>query len=318
MAWQNVDPNMGRYGALWIAVQTAFGAPAAAPTHGLRVRSFMPPTNQYNRSADEYADKSMESKFERIQGAALDNRTVTIEATLRDLSVLFPAMLGDVTTGTLTPKTGDFAVYAPGVPLTVWQPHPGGNTVASDVQITSIELTIGARANVTAQIGLGVTNTSDPGVLPAAPTLAQDVLQFRHFFVKYDGVTLNPESGTIRVTAPMSAVDAARGQLADNRALYPLGWERSGPRVARVEFPTAGTPAALKAGYEATQTSDLKTAEAGFLVPGATPKTLSLVLNPAQVKGHDPSNGLDRFTVTHAIEGVSLDGLPPFTLKIPS
>ncbi|MFC3834795.1 MULTISPECIES: hypothetical protein [Deinococcus] len=318
MPWENIDANMGRYGALWVAVQTAFGTPAAAPTHALRVRTFLPPTKQYTRTADEYADKSMESKFERVQGLALDTRSLTIEATVRDLALLYQAALGDAVTGTLTPKTGDFAVYAPGVPLTIWQPHPGGHTIAKDVQITSLELTVAARANVTAQIGLGITSVDDLGTLPAAPTISQEVLQFRHFWVKYDGAVMKPESGTVRLTVPMSAVDAAQGLLADDRALAPLGWERSGPRVARIEFATAGTPAALRTGYGVTDPANLKTAEAGFTLPGATPKVLSLKLNPAQVKGHDPSNGLDRFTVSHAIEGVSVDGLPPFSVTIPA
>lgn len=316
--WDNVTPNMGRYGALWVAVQTAFGAPAAAPTHALRVRSFMPPLVQFTRSADEYADKSMENKFERVQGVMIDNRSVTVELTMRDYKMLLAACLGDAVTGTITPKSGDFAVYAPGAPLTVWQLHPGGNVVASDVQITSLQVDIPTRGNVTATIGLGVTKIADLVTVPAAPTIAQDVLQFRHFYAKYDGAEVKPESGQINLTFPMSVVDAAQGLLASDAALNPLGWERSGPRVARIQITTAGTPAALRAGYAVKDTADLKTAEAGFLIPGTTPKQLAVKLNPAQVKGHDPSNGLDRFTVQHAIEGISLDGLPPFTVDIPA
>lgn len=318
MTWENVDPNMGRYGAIWIAPQTEFGTPAAAPTLALRPRQFMPPLRQFIRTTDEYADKSMEQKMERVQGVQVDNRSITVELTMRDYKALLQMALGDAVTGTITPKTGDFAVYSPGVPLTVWQLHPGGDVIASDVQITSLVADIPARGNVTATIGLGVTQLADLDTRPAAPTVGQDQLMFRHWYVKYDGVEMKPESGQISLTFPMSVVDAAQGLLGDDRTLNPLGWERSGPRVARVQFTTAGTPAALRDGYAVTDAADLKTAEVGFLIPGATPKKLALKLNPAQVKGHDPSNGLDRFTVQHAIEGVSLDGLPPFTVDLPA
>lgn len=317
--WQNVDPNMGRYGGIWIAAQTAFGTPATAPTHALRVRSYMAPLRQFVRTTDEYADRSMEQKFDRIQGVMLDNRSITVELTMRDLTMLMQAALGDAVTGTITPKTGDFAVYAPGVPLTIWQLHPGGNTVSSDVQITGLTIDVASRANVTATINLGVTRVEDLTVIPTAPTVNNsEVLQFRHFYAKYDNVDMAPESGQISLTTPMSVVDAARGLLADDRTLNPLGWERSGPRVAGVQFTTAGTPGALRAGYQIMDTTDLKTAEAGFKLPGVSGKKFSLILNPAQVKGHDPSNGLDRFTTQHRIEGVSLDGLPPFTVSVPA
>ncbi|WP_412029075.1 hypothetical protein [Deinococcus yunweiensis] len=45
---------------------------------------------------------------------------------------------------------------------------------------------------------------------------------------------------------------------------------------------------------------------------------LSLKLNHPQVKGHDPSLGLDRFAVSHAIKGGSVDDLPPFSVTIPA
>lgn len=319
MTWANTQPNMGRFGAIYVAVQTAFGTPATTPTHALRVRSFMPPLRQFIRTADEYADRSMEQKFERIQGNQIDNRSITIEATMRDLALLYQAALGEATTGTLTPKTGDYAVYAPGQPLTIWQLHPGGNTIASDVQVSGIQVDVPARANVTAQINLGVTNVADLTTLPAAPTVSQEVLTYSHFYGRYNGVDIKPESGgQINLTIPLSVVDASQGLLGDDRALNPLGWERSGPRVARIQFATAGTPAALRAGYEVTNPADLKTAEAGFLLRGAGGKKLALLLNPAQVKGHDPSTGTDRFTVTHGIEGVSLDGLPPFSMLLPT
>ncbi|MBZ9753176.1 hypothetical protein K7W42_20275 [Deinococcus sp. HMF7604] len=324
MAWDNVQPNMGRYGALWVAPQTAFGTPATVPTHALRVRSYMPPLQQFIRTTDEYADKSMEQKFERIQGSQIDNRSVTIELTPRDLALLLTSTLGEsvvpggATTGTITPKTGDFAVYAPGVPLTVWQLHPGGNIVASDVQIMGIQIDIPPRGNVTATLTLGVTKIGDLGSVPTAPTISQEVLQYRHFYAKYDGVTLKPEGGQINLTFPMSVVDAAQGLLADDRALNPLGWERSGPRVARIQFTTAGTPAALRTGYGVTDPANLKPAEAGFKLPSPSTKQIAVKLTTGQVKGHDPSNGLDRFTTQHAIEAVSLDGLPPFTVDIPA
>lgn len=316
--WGNVTPNMGRFGAVWIAVQTAFGTAATAPTHALRVRTYMPPLKQFVRTTDEYADRSMEQKADRIQGVMLDNRSITVELTMRDLTMLMQAALGDAVTGTITPKTGDFAVYAPGAPLTIWQLHPGGNTVSSDVQITGLTIDAPSRANVTATINLGVTRVDDLAVIPTAPTISNEVLQFKHLYAKYDGADLFPESGQISLTTPMSVVDAARGLLADDRTLNPLGWERSGPRVAAAQFTTAGTPAALRAGYQVTDTADLKTAEIGFKLPGVSGKQFALILNPAQVKGHDPSNGLDRFTVQHRIEGVSLDGLPPFTVTVPA
>ncbi|MFB9991223.1 hypothetical protein ACFFLM_04400 [Deinococcus oregonensis] len=313
MAPWETRPGLGRYGAILIAAQTAVGSVASAPTHTLKATQFMAPLEQLIRTKDEGANGSVRNRRSRVQGVVSDGRQVTVEMTLSALAELMKAF-GPVTTNVVTPSNSNFGALAPGVPFTVWQLHPTGDRIASDVQIGAVVLTVGARANVTAQITFNITTTAALTGTAPIPVNPIDQLQFKHFWLKIGATTYKPETGTVNLTVPMSVVDGANG-TDPTKADYPIGWERSDSAMLMFGFTLSELVPALRTAYEQ---NTLLAIEAGFTLPGTTPKTIKWTIATAEIGSVNVSQGTDRITVPYEATGVSDDTLAEFTITLPA
>ncbi|WP_146202703.1 hypothetical protein [Deinococcus irradiatisoli] len=313
-------PRMGKYGAIAIALQTAVGTAADAPTNTLRTTAFGNPMPEYTYTNDEIADGTIFESGEQLQGVAASQRQITAQATLADLPVLLTAMLGTPGTAsgsplqaTLTPRLNDYAALAPGQPLTVWQPHPVRNSLFTDVQISSIVITISSRATATVQVTFNTTRVSMLGSVPVLPAIATaELAKFMNFFVKYATNPVLPTEATITITQPMEAEDAAQGLDSANN-LYAVGWSRSGPLSAMVNIRlgAATIPDTMRAAYEAGSDAVL---EAGFKVGT---KELSVKFPHSRVSTFVPDGGLGRIVVPIDIKATYNAGAPSFEWKLP-
>lgn len=313
MAPWETRPGLGRFGAILIAPQTAVGTPATLPTHTLKATTFMPPLEQLIRTKDDAANGSIRNRRSRVQGVSAEGRQVTVEMTLAALAELMKAV-GPVTTGTVTPANANFDVLAPGVPFTVWQLHPTGDRVASDVQIGAVNLSVNARTNVTAQVTFNVTSSQVLTGTPPVPVLPADQLQYKHWWLKVGATTYTPETGGVNLQIPMASVDGARGST-PLLANYPIGWERNDSPMLTVSFSLPALVTALRDAYEQ---NTLVAIETGFTLPGATPKTLKWVISSAEIGSVTVPGGMDRIVVPYEATGVSEDTLPEFTIALPA
>ncbi|MVN88639.1 hypothetical protein GO986_18035 [Deinococcus sp. HMF7620] len=302
-----------------IALQTAVGTAATTPTHTLKATQYMPPLEQLLRTKDAGTIGSIRNRRSRVQGVQADARTITVEMTMSALSELLK-VLGPVATSVITPSDTNWEALAPGIPLTVWQLHPTGDRVAKDVQIGSIQLTVGARANVTAQISFMVTSSQALGTAPALPVTPNDQLQYKHFWLKVNDVLYKPELGGVNIQVPMAVVDGANGTVngasgTAAQANYPIGWERTDSPTITTTFSLPALVTALRDAYEQ---NTLVKVESGFTLPGGTPKTLKFTVNTAEVNSVNVPAGTDRIVVPYEAVGVSEDTLAEYSITLPA
>lgn len=313
-------PRLGKYGAIAIALQTALGTPATAPTNTLRTTAFGNPMPEYTYTNDPIADGTIFETGEQLQGVAASQRQITAQATLADLPMLLTAMLGTpgAASGTppqatLTPRLDDFAALAPGQPLTVWQPHPVRNSLFTDVQISSLVITISSRATSTVQVTLNTTRVGSIATVPVLPAVSNtELAKFMNFFVRYAAGVVKPTEATITITQPMEAEDAAQGLDAANN-LYAVGWSRSGALTAMVNIRVgaASAPEIMRDAYESGADAVL---EAGFKI-GA--KELSVKFPHSRVSTFVPDGGLGRIVVPIDIKAIQNSGNPTFLWNLP-
>jgi len=315
-----VIPRLGKYGAIAIALQTAVGTAATTPTNTLRTTAFGNPMPEYTYTNNEIADGTIFETGEQLQGVVASQRQITAEATLADLPLLLTAMLGTPATAAgsppqakLTPRLDDYAALAPGQPLTVWQPHPVRNSLFTDVQISSIVITISSRATATVQVTLNTTRVSPLASVPVLPAISNvELAKFMNFFVKYAAGTVKPTEATITITQPMEAEDAAQGLDSANN-LYAVGWSRGGALSAMVNIRlgAATIPDAFRDAYEARTDAVL---EAGFKVGT---KELSVKFPHSRVSTFVPDGGLGRIVVPIDIKATYNAGAPTFEWNLP-
>lgn len=305
---------MGKYGAIAIALQTALGTAATAPTNTLRTTAFGNPMPEFTYTNDEIADGSIFESGEQLQGVASSQRQITAQATLADLPLLLTAMFGAPTAGKIAPRLDDFAALAPGQPLTVWQPHPVKSSLFTNVQISSLVITVSNRATATVQVTFNTTRVVPIATMPVLPPLATtDIAKFMNFFVKYGGNTVLPTEATLTFTQPMEAEDAAQG-LDPSNQLYAVGWSRSGAVTAmlNLRIGSASSPQALLDAYESGADAVL---EAGFKIGS---KELSTKFFHSRVSSATPDGGLGRILIPFDIKATYSGGAPTFEFTVPA
>lgn len=155
------QPNLGRYGAVGFAVQTAVGTPAN-PTVWLRPTGFANPEITVTRTRDNYANRSIFQQQERPQGRRWDGRAIPFEAELSSLRELMKVFNTPVagTGQTVTVGAGGAAAAATSLPVTALTAALPANTIL---------MFGGTPVFVTTQAAQGATTlTVSPLVAPVA------------------------------------------------------------------------------------------------------------------------------------------------------
>lgn len=312
----STTPNLGRFGALMLAPQTALGtaltdAQFTAAAFGLRVTQFAGPLVTVTRTRDDFADGSIFQQQERTQGRRFDGRTVAFDADMGSVSKILEAMFGAPAAGKITPANGNFAENAPGTPMQFRQKYPGSNVKGKDAQLAGLTLTVPNRANVTGQLTLnGVSVEDDPAALTAVIPVTNQ-LQFKHWYVRYGGTLYKPEAGSLTITVPMEAVDGANGTVPAD-ADYIFGWEVSGPLTFQAQITLAGVPAVFRDAY---RNGTLAPFVFGFQV-GAL--TFEALFKNAEVNMLDVPTGLGRVATPITLTAATVDGTAPVEFTVPA
>lgn len=321
MSYGNKIPNLGRFGSFGLGRQSVPGT-KVVPTHFLRMNGGSSMTPTILKARDNYANASLFTMAERVQGRNFQGKSVNFEVEHTGLALLLQLILGkDIASGVITPNQLNFDNNMPLPPVTIEANIPGSPTRAVDVQFNNLQLSMNQRANFTGQAGFMGVIAEDmtdpaPAVLPVA-----NVYQMKDHFIKYAGGEVQPEGSSLTLDVPIAPIDAARGNNPD-AANFIVGFERNGPIQLGGQFSLPGVPKTLLTAFREGTFASLEWVLRKY-GPGAQPtdpkvvvKEIKFVIPNAELNMVEPPMTLDRIVTPITWSAVSLAGEVPFTVAI--
>ena len=305
-------PNQGRFGSIGFGTQTAVGTAAATASQYLRINGGSSPTASYQRVRDNYSNASVWMQPERTQGRSWQGKTINFEVELAGLVYMLTNMFG-IPVGTapalITPANGNVYDNFVTTPLTTFWNYPGEPVKVVDTTMHSLQLTMNNRANWTGVLGL---HGIDCQVLaaPGTPVLPiADILQFRHHYIKVNGIIQKPESSSVNFDIPMAPLDAAVGTTPAIADLI-YGFERTTASALSGSLTVAGISTTLRDNYKNGVNNN---AVIGWKIGT---KTLEILIPYLEVNMAEVPNTTDRIATPYSWTAVSPDGTSPFTITI--